>query len=383
MSTSTIVSSLVSIPLPPAAPQIRRPAKTKNAGVVSSPITRQMSRNLDVAVGAPAFQSVPDFLSAYDAKKKTIDDLTGKFALKAAEAKQMQDDILPHLAYMQSLLSKKGANHHLVIAARKQGKEIPWWTEYYESYKERLWESLRTMERRIAAYRNDPTAPTPKRNTDSVPHLNKAAQKVLIEGNHKAVEIVAALEAGRDANKEISEFKAVMNATRLDDIMQAHEQEPDYKGILSKVLQIVANMESKLPAEFVKTIGEVTKACKPKLAAAPVLTVKTNGTVSAKSPTSKRATSTVAKPAQLAPVPQKPPAQSPLKPGKRYTVRPHPQGGYGIFEPASPVCLQKHSTMDAAWAAIDAVKAVPPSAAQAGNPAIDPNAGDEFAGEGD
>jgi hypothetical protein len=193
MSTSTTISSMESIPLPPAAPQIRRPAKTKNAGDVTSPITRQMSRNLAAAVGASAFQSVPDFLSAYNAKKKTIDDLTGKFALKAAEAKQMQDDILPHLAYMQSLLSKKGANHHLVIAARKQGKEIPWWTEYYESYKERLWESLRTMERRIAAYRKDPTAPATKPDRDPVSHFNKAARKALIEGNHRAVEIVSAL----------------------------------------------------------------------------------------------------------------------------------------------------------------------------------------------
>jgi hypothetical protein len=233
---------------------------------------------LPASVAAPAFQSVADFLSAYDAKKKTIDDLTNKFVDKAGEAKKAQDDILPHLADMQSLLSKKGTNHPLVIAARKQGHKIPWWTEYYESYKDKLWESLRTMERRIAAYRKDPTAPAPTPNLDPVPHLNRAERKALVEGNHRAVEIVVALEAGRDAKREIAEFKAVMNATRLDDIMQAHEQEPDYKGILSKVLQTVADMKGSLPDKFVKAVRELTKPCK--LTATLVPTVQTTSTKS-------------------------------------------------------------------------------------------------------
>ncbi len=122
-------------------------------------VTRQLSRNLVAPlVAVPAFQSVADFVSAYSDKKKTIDDLTDRFVDKVGEAKRAQDDIIPHLAHMQSLLSKNGANHHLVIAARKQGHEIPWWTDYYESHRDRLWESLRTMERRIAKYRSDPTA---------------------------------------------------------------------------------------------------------------------------------------------------------------------------------------------------------------------------------
>jgi hypothetical protein len=153
-----------------------------------------MSPNLPApVVAAPAFQSVSDFVAAYDQKKKTIDELTDKFEEKAGEAKQAQDDIIPHLAFMQSLLSKKGTNHRLVVAARKQGHKVPWWTEYYESYKDKLWESLRTMERRIAAYREDPTAPAQKRERDSVPHLNKAARTALIEGNHKAVHMEQAL----------------------------------------------------------------------------------------------------------------------------------------------------------------------------------------------
>lgn len=52
-------------------------------------------------------------------------------------------------------------------------------------------------------------------------------------------------------------------------------------------------------------------------------------------------------------------AQSPLKPGTKYTVRSAPSGGSGIYEVGSAICLQKHSTTDAAWDAIDAAKQPP------------------------
>lgn len=330
-------------------------------------VSRQMARNsAPQAVTPTASASVSDFVSAYSDKKKIIDDLTGKFVDKAAEAKQAQDAILPHLADMQSLLSKKGSNHHLVIAARKQGHKIPWWTEYYESYKDKLWESLRTMERRIAAYRKDPTAPVQKPDRDPVPHFNKTERKALVEGNHRAVEIVAALEAGRDAKEEIADFKAVMNAKRLDDILQAHEQEPDYKGILLKVVQTVADMNASLPATFVKAVGELTKRCKFKVAQTSVLAQKTAGTAIAHV-----ATTTKPKPLQIAAIPQKPPEWLPLEPGKKYTARVHPQGGWGIYEVGSTVCLQKHPRQDSAWDAISAVNSLSASAPQPSQTAME------------
>jgi hypothetical protein len=319
-------------------------------------VSRQMSRNsAPQAVTPTASDSVSDFVSVYSDKKKIIDDLTGKFVDTAAEAKQAQDAILPHLADMQSLLSKKGTNHNLVIAARKQGHKIPWWTEYYESYKDKLWESLRTMERRIAAYRKDPTAPVQKPDRDPLPHFNKTERKALVEGNHCAVEIVAALEAGRDAKEEIADFKAVMNAKRLDDILQAHEQEPDYKGILLKVVQTVFDMNASLPAAFVKAVDELTKPCKFKAALPPIPTQWTNGSGT---------NGAVKKPLQIAPIPQKTPEWMPLEPGKKYTARPHPQGGWGVYEPGSTVCWQRQPSQHEAWEAIEAVNSISVSAPQ-------------------
>ncbi len=190
-------------------------------------VSRQLSPNS--VPNTPAFQSVADFLAAYTDEKKTIDNLTDKFVDKMWEAKRAQGDLLPHFALMQSLLSKHGANHRLVIAARKQGHKIPWWTDYYESYRDKLWESLRTMERRIAKYRNDPTDREPK-ETERGPirRPSKADRQRLIEASHRANELIAALEVGRDAKKEIADFKAVMDAGRLDDILQAEKHEFDF-----------------------------------------------------------------------------------------------------------------------------------------------------------
>jgi hypothetical protein len=241
--------------------------------------------------------------------------------------------------------------------------------EYFESIglnysTVRSWKS-RAQQRLLQAATDAGTKPASIPDADPIPRFNKAATKAMIEGNHRAVEIVAALEAGRDAKEEIADFKAVMNATRLDDIMQANEQEPDYKGILSKVLQTVEDMKSSLPAEFVKTVGELTKGRKLKLtAAASVPSQKSNGKASTHERTGKRATTTTPKPVQIAPVPQKPPEQLPLIPGKKYTVRPHPQGGFGVYEPGSAVCWQKHPSQDSAWDAIEAVNAISASSPQ-------------------
>lgn len=101
----------------------------KTAGTEISIVSRQMSPNSAFSeVTFPEFRSVADFVSAYSEKDKIIADLTAKFVVQAGEAKKAQDDVLPHLAFMQSLLSKKGSNHDFVIEAREKGNKIPWWS---------------------------------------------------------------------------------------------------------------------------------------------------------------------------------------------------------------------------------------------------------------
>ena len=224
----------------------------------------------------------------------------------------------------------------------------------------RSWKS-RSQQGLLQAATDAGTKPAPGRtpDRDPVPHFNRAERRALIEGNHRAVEIVSAVEAGRDAKQEIVNFKAVMNAKRLDDIMQAHEQEPDYKGILSKVVQTVADMNATLPAAFVKSVRDLTKPCKFKVALATISNRRSNG-------------NGTPKPLQIASIPQKPPEWLPLEPGKKYTVRPHPQSGSGIYEVGgSNVCRQKHPRQDEAWDAIEAVNSVSASAPQPSDTALE------------
>ena len=59
---------------------------------------------------------------------------------------------------------------------------------HYESYKDRLWESLRTMERRIDGYRKDPSVrPTGNgKGTDKPKHLTLLEYKLLRHGHQRA-----------------------------------------------------------------------------------------------------------------------------------------------------------------------------------------------------
>lgn len=214
------ISSIESLPVPEGPhvkdfDAVQRAAKiaaraAKKAAPPSA-VTRQMSPNLALpAITPPTFQSVADFVEAYKTTDKTIADLTAKFVEAADVAKQKHDDILPHLAYMQSLLSKKGSNHHLVVEARKRGERVPWWTQYYNAYKNKAWESLRTMERRIAAYRKDPnvrpTKPGSGTGGDKPKHLTRLEHKLL--GTATSVhEALTDINAGRvdDAVKKLKE----------------------------------------------------------------------------------------------------------------------------------------------------------------------------------
>ena len=344
----------------PAKPR-RVPSKRKSQ---MASVAAQQKSNAGNLVVAPA-----GMFACVDYSRYTDEELHNATvsALAAYTQKREEAD-----AYAYDVLIP--ALNQIIQRYKQQGRATayrlngcPTVEEYFESIglnysTVRSWKS-RAQQRLLQAATDAGTKPAPGRTSDRdpVPHFNRAERKALIEGNHRAVEMVDALEAGRDAKHEITEFKAVMNAKRLDDIMQTHEQEPDYKGILIKVVQTVADMKAALPAAFVKSVRDLTKPCKFKIAVTPGPTHKNNGNSGADAGNG----AMTRKRMQIAPIPQKPPEWSPLEPGKKYTVRPHPQGGSGVYEVGgSTVCWQKHPSQDEAWDAIEAVNSVPASAPQ-------------------
>lgn len=346
----------------PAKPR-RAPSNRKSR---AASVAEQQKSKMDALVLVPAgmFPSVDYTAHSDDELHNATVAALAVYTQKREEADAYAYDVLiPALNQIIHRYKQQGR------AASYRLNGCPTVEKYFESIglnysTVRSWKS-RAQQRLLQAATDAGTKPAPGRTSDRdpVPHFNRAERKALIEGNHRAVEIVPALEAGRDGKKEIADFKSVMNAERLDDILQAHDQEPDYKGILSKVLQTVADTEASLPASFVKAVRELTKPCKFKITAAPVASQKNNSKTAVHGGSSLTRTT----PLQIAPIPQKPPEWLPLDPGKKYTARPHPQGGWGVYEPGSNVCWQKHPRQDGAWDAIEAVKAVSPSLPQASN----------------
>jgi hypothetical protein len=159
---------------------------------------------------------------------------------------------------MQSLLSKKGVNHGFVIEARQQGENIPWWSEYYDSYKDKLWESLRTMERRIAEYRIDPSLPK-KKPPASVAQLRKSDRIALVDAAGIGTELVTALEEGGDPAPFIARYQQVVTRKRLDNILHVgnvESKEDRYKETLSRLTHNYRNHLNALASQLAALVIE-------------------------------------------------------------------------------------------------------------------------------
>ena len=173
------------------------PPSTDNA------LTPQLRSN---AIEVSTFTTVDDFTAAYNLHDAAIRKAIPAVAEKQAAANLLaEQDVIPHLSYMQSLLSKKGSNHDIVIAARKaMGNHYayPWWTEYYDQFKDKLWQSLDTIQRRIKEYREDPTDNTCKRN---------GCKKVAVDGSvsqgaHRREDTPSQFGRTQDPDRECAQY---------------------------------------------------------------------------------------------------------------------------------------------------------------------------------
>lgn len=173
--------------------------------------------DLDPKIEVKDFTDPQEYKQAYDDMHQEV--------IRASEAAADGNiAVIRALGKMRAILSQRGKEKLRKEAGIKMG-----WGQYFKWHKKKygLKQSLRTIIYQIDALGGKKRSPRP---ADPIPHLNNAARRALIEGNHKAVEIVTALEAGRDPKEEVAEFKAVMNAKRLDDILTAAEGEAAVKA---------------------------------------------------------------------------------------------------------------------------------------------------------
>ena len=173
--------------------------------------------DLDPKIAVEDFTDPQEYKQAYDDMHQEV--------IRASEAAADGNiAVIRALGKMRVLLSQRGNKELRKKAGIKMG-----WGQYFKWHKQKygLKQSLRATIYQIDALGGKKRSTKP---ADPIPHLNNAARRALIEGNHKAVEIVTALEAGRDPKEEVAGFKAVMNAKRLDDILAAAEGEAAVKA---------------------------------------------------------------------------------------------------------------------------------------------------------
>jgi site-specific DNA-adenine methylase len=113
------------------------------------------------------------------------------------------DQITPHLAEMQSLLSQRGKARKTVL--KKAG--LPSWTEYARGFASKLDVSVRTIQVHITKLRNPGRKSEPK--SKPITPLDRRQQADLYKKSLAADAVVAAVKNGGDLSKAVAKYEKV------------------------------------------------------------------------------------------------------------------------------------------------------------------------------
>lgn len=119
-------------------------------------------------------------------------------------------------------------------------------------------------------------------------HLNRAETDTLIETGHLLGEIVTESKAGRPIEPLLAKADKLIDAKRLDDILEAARILPDYRRHLERLLSVIESFYGALPAKVRDAAKDIRKDINPKQQAAALnkasKRVPTTGAVSAALP---------------------------------------------------------------------------------------------------
>jgi hypothetical protein len=99
-------------------------------------------------------------------------------------------------------------------------------------------------------------------------HLNKAETDTLIETGHLLGEIVMENKAGRPIEPLLAKADKLIDAKRLDDILETTRTLPDYRRHLERLLSVIESFNGTLPAKVTDEAKNIRKDITPKQAAA-------------------------------------------------------------------------------------------------------------------
>jgi len=169
-----------------------------------------------------------------NATKAAFEELNSVLNGLAKQVIHTIDQITPHLAEMQSLLSQRGKARKKVLKAAG----VPSWTEYARGFASKLDVSMRTIQDHITKLRNP--GRKPKKQVEKPPkqlRLDRRQQSALVRAQLAANDVIGTLKKGGDWHSAVAEYeKVAVTPSKLDSFVNLLKPEPDWKAILSELL---------------------------------------------------------------------------------------------------------------------------------------------------
>lgn len=158
------------------------------------------------------------------------------------------DQMIPHLAEMQALLSQRGKARKKVLKLAG----MPKWSEYAKAYAQKLDCSMRTIQDHITVLRRDgksePSSQSSAKRQNRPTRLDARQQSALVKAQLAANEIVLALKNGGDWKTPVAEYETVaVTPAKLDSFMSKLNPEPDWKEVLTRLVYVLEQCGDRLP----------------------------------------------------------------------------------------------------------------------------------------
>jgi len=213
--------------------------------------------------------------AAYEALNSVLDSLSKQVI-------HTIDQIIPHLAEMQSLLSQRGKARKKVLTAAG----VPSWPEYGKAYATKLECSFRTIQDHITNLRrNGKSGPSKSvknakhgkhgRKRSKPWHADAKDSRALADAQLAINDLITAYEAGADLAPAYERYKKVaVSPKKLDDIVASTSDstKADVAVVVKKKLVTVVEtaeryiraLEAQVPSPSVATVEQKKALQKPK-----------------------------------------------------------------------------------------------------------------------
>jgi hypothetical protein len=175
------------------------------------------------------------------ARFQNLDERLGKLANDVANAIEI---MIPLLAEMQDLLSQRGQNRETVL----RGAGCPSWQDYISQFAKQFGRSLRTVQRRLKAYRERGSKSQERRVNHRGANLNlsRGQQRALVDTQSPVNDVISAYE-GRGETTMVYKPGGACAETFVRYLHAFETSQPDWRALLGELLGFLGQYQDSLP----------------------------------------------------------------------------------------------------------------------------------------